>query len=158
MPYLIDESQGPLYVLRFDAHLSLAETKRLLADVDKLLTRSGKFGVVMSNEITEDNDDDFERDFDGDLDEEEDHDHDHKHTHEPGVARVQKAWLVANRDRFAQDCVGLAMVSSNSKFVSFYAPFANKIISRMYRCPGALFSEHDRALAWVQARMPQQAD
>ncbi len=41
MPYLIDESQGPLYVLRFDAHLSLAETKRLLADVDKLRYRPG---------------------------------------------------------------------------------------------------------------------
>ncbi|HNS03178.1 MAG TPA: hypothetical protein PKM78_12455 [Anaerolineae bacterium] len=157
MTYFIDTSQSPLYVLHFDAHLSLAQTQRLLADVDKLLARPGKFGVVMNNKIKEANDDDFEKDFDGELDE-DDHDHDHKHSHEPGVARTHKAWLTANRDRFAQDCVGLAMVSANSKFVSFYAPFANRIIGRMYRCPGAVFSDHDKALAWVQARMPQSVE
>ena len=97
---------------------------------------------------------DYDEDFDGDLDHLDDHDHDHDHKHEPGVAKLQKAWLVANRDRFAQDCVGIGMVNSDSKFVAFYAPLANKIFSRMYRCPGAIFNDEDKALAWVQARMP----
>jgi hypothetical protein len=28
-------------------------------------------------------------------------------------------------------------------------------MSRMYRCPGAMFGDLDKALAWVQAGMPQ---
>ena len=102
------------------------------------------------------NDDDFDKEFDGNLDE-DDHEHDHKHKHEPGLAKYQKAWLTANRDRFAQYCVGIAIVSANSKFVSFYAPLANRIMSRMYRCPGAMFGDLDKGLAWVEARMPQPA-
>ena len=30
-------------------------------------------------------------------------------------------------------------------------------MSRMYRCPGAMFGDLDKALAWVEARMPQAA-
>lgn len=154
MSFIIDEHLRPLYILHiYDDHMPLEQTKRLFAEVDKLLAREGKFGVVMHYKFDEEhaNDDDFDKEFDGDLD--ADHNHDHKH--EPGAARLQKAWLTANRDRFAQDCVGMAIVSANSKFVSFYAPLANKIISRMYRCPGAMFGDLDKALAWVQVRMPQ---
>lgn len=158
MSYTIDTTLSPLYVLHFYDDLSLEETKRFFAEVDTLLTRSGKFGVVMSYNLEEEHDHDEEFDEDFDLKEEDDDEHDRKHGHEPGVARFQKAWLVANRDRFAQDCVGIAMVNSDSKFVSFYAPLANKIMSRMYRCPGAMFGDENKALAWVQARMPQLAD
>ncbi len=156
MTYRIDESLSPLYLLHFYGHMGLDETKQMLAEVDVLLARGGRFGVVMI--VNEDEpDEDFDRDFDGELDEDDDHDHRHKHKHEPGLAKTQKAWLVANRNRFEQDCVGIAMVSSNSKFVTFYAPLANKIISRMYRCPGALFGDANKGLAWVQARMPEPA-
>lgn len=153
MSYTIDTSQSPLYILHFYGHLSLAEMQQLFAEVDELLARPGQFGVLMSYQLEEDA---FEYDeaFDGDLDHLDDHDHDHKQQHEPGVARLQKAWLVANRDRFAQDCAGIAMVNADSKFVAFYAPLANKIFSRMYRCPGAIFGDEEKALAWVQARMP----
>lgn len=161
MPYHIDESLMPLYIVNiYDDHMSLDKTKQLFSDVDKLLAREGKFGVVMHYKFDEahGDSDDFDKDFDGELDD-DDHQHDHKqnhkHQHEPGAAKFQKAWLVANRDRFAQDCVGMAIVSANSKFVTFYAPLANKIISRMYRCPGAMFGDLDKGLAWVQARMPE---
>jgi hypothetical protein len=157
MSFIIDEQLSPLYVLHiYDEHMSLEQTKRLYAEVDKLLDREGKFGVIMHYKFDEahENDDDFDKDFDGNLDD-NDHEHDHKHGHEPGVAKLSKAWLNANRDRFAQDCVGMAIVSANSKFVSFYAPIANRIMSRMYRCPGAMFGDLDKAMAWVQVRMPQ---
>jgi hypothetical protein len=156
MSFTIDEHIPSLYVINiYDEHMSLEQTKQLFAAVDKLLLREGKFGVVMHYKFDEARPDseDFDKDFDGDLD--HDHHHDPKHKHEPGVAKTQKAWLVANRDRLAQDCVGMALVSANSKFVSFYAPLANKIISRMYRCPGAMFGNLDKGLAWVQARMPE---
>jgi hypothetical protein len=124
MPFSIDESMMPLYVINiYDDHMSLDKTKQLFAEVDKLLARGGKFGVVMHYKFDEahgDNDD-FDKEFDGNLDD-DDHEHDHKHQHEPGVAKLSKAWLNANRDRFEQDCVGMAIVSANSKFVSFYAP------------------------------------
>jgi hypothetical protein len=157
MSFTIDERLQPLYVINiYDEHMPLAQTKRLFAEVDKLLAREGKFGVVMHYKFDEahPDDDDFDKEFDGNLDEDEDK-HDHKHKHEPGAAKYQKAWLTANRDRFAQNCVGIAIVSANSKFVAFYAPLANKIMSRMYRCPGAMFGDFDKALAWVQVRMPQ---
>jgi hypothetical protein len=157
MSYSIDQSQTPLYVVNiYDEHMPLEQTKRLFAEVDTLLAREGKFGVVMHYRFDEahGDSDDFDKDFDGDLDH-DDHHHDHNHKHEPGAAKYQKAWLTANRDRFAQDCVGMAIVSANSKFVAFYAPLANRIMSRMYRCPGAMFGDLDKALAWVQTRMPQ---
>ncbi len=157
MSYLIDESMKPVYVLRFYEDLSLEKLKQLFADVDKLLSHDGKFGVVTTYKMDHD-DEDFDKDFNGDIDEDDDDDHEdhgHKHKHEPGVARSMRSWLVGIRGRFAQDCVGFAMVSSDSKFVSFYTPLANKIISRMYHCPGALFGNEDDALAWVKARMPQ---
>lgn len=150
MSYTIDASLSPLYILHIYDHLPLNVLKQLLAEVDELLTRSGKFGVVMTYNSEEDHDHD---EFDEDLDDDHDHEQSPNNHHEPGVAKTQKAWLVANRDRFAQDCVGIAMVNSNSKFVSLYAPLANKIISRMYRCPGAIFSDQNKALAWVQFRM-----
>jgi hypothetical protein len=159
MPFTIDESLMPLYILHIhEEHMSLEQTKRLYAEVDKLLARGGKFGVIMHYKFDEahKNSDDFDKEFDGTIDD-DDHEHDHKHQHEPGVAKLSKAWLNANRDRFAQDCVGMAIVSANSKFVSFYAPIANRIMSRMYRCPGAMFGDLDKALVWVQARMPQPA-
>jgi len=161
MSYTINESMNSLYVLHFYEDLSLEKIKKLFADVDKLLTRSGKFGVITIYKATDDHgtDEDFEKDFDGNLDELDDHEHDddhgHTHKHEPGVARTFKSWIVAKRERFGQDCVGFAMVSADSKFVSFYKPLANKIISRMYNCPGALFGNEEEALAWVKDRMPQ---
>lgn len=159
MSYTIDTSLTPLYILHFYDHLTLEEAKQLFAEVDELLAHSGKFGVVMTYNSEKDDDADFHEDFDEDLDEDlddhDDHHHNgHKHRHEPGVARLQKAWIVANRERFAQDCVGMAMVNPDSRFLAFYAPIANKIVSRMYHCPGALFADQDKALAWVQARMP----
>lgn len=157
MSFTIDEHLQSLYVINiYDEHMSLEQTKRLFAAVDKMLLREGKFGVVMHYKFDEARPDnnDFDKDFDGDLDHDHHH-HDPKHKHEPGVAKTQKAWLVANRERLSQDCVGMAIVSANSKFVTFYAPLANKIISRMYRCPGAMFGDLDKGLAWVQARMPQ---
>jgi ABC-type Zn2+ transport system substrate-binding protein/surface adhesin len=143
----------------YDEHMSLEQVKRLFAEVDQLLAREGKFGVVMHYKFDEAHpeDDDFDKEFDGNLDDDDDHHHNDKHKHEPGVAKYQKAWLAANRDRFAQDCMGMAIVSANSKFVAFYAPLANRIMSRMYRCPGAMFGDLDKGLAWVQARMPQPA-
>ena len=159
MSFSINEHIPSLYVINiYDERMSLDQTKRLFAAVDELLLREGRFGVVMHYKFDEahPDSDDFDKDFDGDLDHEHHHhDHNHKHVHEPGVAKTQKAWLVANRDRLSQDCVGMAIVSANSKFVSFYAPLANKIISRMYRCPGAMFGNLDKGLAWVQVRMPQ---
>lgn len=161
MSYTIDESMKPLYVLRFYGHLSLEKIKELFADVDVLLSPSGKFGVVTIYKPTDEHEqeEDFEKDFDGDLDKLEDDEHDdhpgHKHEHEPGVARTFKSWIVAKRERFGQDCVGYAMVSSDSKFVSFYKPLANKIISRMYNCPGAMFDNEEEAVNWVKERMPQ---
>lgn len=164
MSYKIDEQLGPLYILHFyEEHMPLEDVKQLFARVDELLAREGKFGVVMHYKFDEAHrdDDNFDKDFEGELDGHDhdyDHDHDHgdhKHKHEPGAAKLQKAWLVANRERFSQDCVGMAIVSANSRFVSFYAPLANKIISRMYRCSGAMFGDLDKGLAWVQARMPQ---
>ena len=159
MSFSINEHIPSLYVINiYDERMSLDQTKRLFAAVDELLLREGRFGVVMHYKFDEAHpeSDDFDKDFDGDLDHEHHHhDHNHKHVHEPGVAKTQKAWLVANRDRLSQDCVGMAIVSANSKFVSFYAPLANKIISRMYRCPGAMFGDLDKGLAWVQVRMPQ---
>ena len=159
MSFSINEHIPSLYVINiYDERMSLDQTKRLFAAVDELLLREGRFGVVMHYKFDEAHpeSDDFDKDFDGDLDHEHHHhDHNHKHVHEPGVAKTQKAWLVANRDRLSQDCVGMAIVSANSKFVSFYAPLANKIISRMYRCPGAMFGNLDKGLAWVQVRMPQ---
>ena len=157
MSFTIDERQRPLYVLHiYDEHMPFEQTKRLFAEVDKLLAREGKFGVVMHYKFDEahPDDDEFDKEFDGNLDDDDDK-HDHKHKHEPGAAKYQKAWLTANRDRFAQNCVGIAIVSANSKYVAFYAPLANKIMSRMYRCPGAMFGDFDKALAWVQVRMPQ---
>jgi hypothetical protein len=157
MSFTLDERLQPLYVLHIhEEHMSLEQSKRLFAEVDKLLGREEKFGVVMHYKFDEahPNDDDFDKEFDGNLDD-DDHPHDPKHKHEPGLARYQKAWLTANRDRFAQQCVGIAIVSANSKFVAFYAPLANRIMSRMYRCPGAMFGDLDKAMAWVQARMPQ---
>lgn len=157
MHYLIEDHLQPLYILHFyNDNMPLEQVNRLFAEVDKLLARGGKFGVLMHYKFDEAHpqDDDFDKDFDGEIDE-DDHDHDHKHQHQPGVAKAQKAWLSANRERFAQDCVGMAIVSANSKFVTFYAPLANRIISRMYRCPGAMFGDLDKGLAWVQARMPQ---
>ncbi len=164
MSYTINESMKPLYVLHFNGHLSLEKIKQLFADVDKLLSTDGKFGVITVYRPTDEHEqeEDFEKDFDGDLDKLEDdehnHDHGHQHQHEPGVARTFKSWIVAKRERFGQDCVGYAMVSTDSKFVSFYKPLANKIISRMYNCPGALFGNEEEALAWVKARMPQLAE
>lgn len=158
MSFSINEHTSSLYVINiYDEHMSLEQTKRLFAAVDNLLLREGKFGVVMHYKFDEahPDSDDFDKDFDGDIDDDHNHDHNHKHVHEPGVAKTQKAWLVANRDRLSQDCVGMAIVSANSKFVSFYAPLANKIISRMYRCPGAMFGNLDKGLTWVQVRMPQ---
>jgi len=159
MSFSINEHIPSLYVINIhDEHMSLEQTKRLFAAVDELLLREGRFGVVMHYKFDEahPDSDDFDKDFDGDLDHEHHHhDHNHKHVHEPGVAKTQKAWLVANRDRLSQDCVGMAIVSANSKFVSFYAPLANKIISRMYRCPGAMFGDLNKGLTWVQVRMPQ---
>ncbi len=159
MSFSINEHIPSLYVINIhDEHMSLEQTKRLFAAVDELLLREGRFGVVMHYKFDEAHpeSDDFDKDFDGDLDHEHHHhDHNHKHVHEPGVAKTQKAWLVANRDRLSQDCVGMAIVSANSKFVSFYAPLANKIISRMYRCPGAMFGDLNKGLTWVQVRMPQ---
>lgn len=160
MSYIIDESMKPLYILRFYENLSLEKLKQLFADVDRLLAHDGKFGVVTTYKMG-DHDEEFDKDFTGDIDEddhEDDHDHKHKHKHEPGVARSMKAWLVSIRARFAQDCVGFAMVSADSKFVSFYTPLANKIINRMYHCPGALFGNEDEAVAWVKERMPQLAE
>ncbi len=157
MSFVIDERLTPLYVINiYDEHMPLATVKRLFAEVDQLLAREGKFGVVMHYKFDEAHpeSDDFDKEFDGDLDD-DDHHYDPKHKHEPGAAKYQKAWLVANRDRFAQDCVGMAIVSVNSKFVAFYAPLANRIMSRMYRCPGAMFGDMDKAMTWVQARMPQ---
>lgn len=159
MSYTIDESMKPLYIMHFYGHLSLEKIKQLFADVDTLLSTSGKFGVVTVYKETDDHEDeDFEKDFDGDLDKLEDdeqHEHGHKHQHEPGVARTFKSWVVEKRKRFGEDCVGYAMVSDDSKFVSFYKPLANKIISRMYNCPGALFGNKEEALAWVKDRMLQ---
>jgi len=159
MSFSINEHIPSLYVINIhDEHMSLEQTKRLFAAVDELLLREGLFGVVMHYKFDEahPDSDNFDKDFDGDLDHEHHHhDHNHKHVHEPGVAKTQKAWLVANRDRLSQDCVGMAIVSANSKFVSFYAPLANKIISRMYRCPGAMFGDLNKGLTWVQVRMPQ---
>ena len=159
MSFSINEHIPSLYVINiYDERMSLDQTKRLFAAVDELLLREGRFGVVMHYKFDEahPDSDDFDKDFDGDLDHEHHHhDHNHKHVHEPGVAKTQKAWLVANRDRLSQDCVGMAIVSANSKFVSFYAPLANKIISRMYRCPGAMFGDLNKGLTWVQVRMPQ---
>jgi hypothetical protein len=157
MSFVIDERLTPLYVINiYDEHMPLATVKRLFAEVDQLLARQGKFGVVMHYKFDEAHpeSDDFDKEFDGNLDD-DDHEHDHKHKHEPGAAKYQKAWLTANRDRFAQDCVGIAIASANSKFVAFYAPLANRIMSRMYRCPGAMFGDMDKAMTWVQARMPQ---
>ena len=157
MSFSINEHIPSLYVINiYDERMSLDQTKRLFAEVDKLLAREGKFGVVMHYKFDEahPDDDDFDKEFDGNLDDDDDK-HDHKHKHEPGAAKYQKAWLTANRDRFAQNCVGIAIVSANSKYVAFYAPLANKIMSRMYRCPGAMFGDLDKALAWVQVRMPQ---
>ena len=158
MSFSINEHIPSLYVINIhDEHMSLEQTRRLFAAVDELLLREGRFGVVMHYKFDEahPDSDDFDKDFDGDIDDDHNHDHNHKHVHEPGVAKTQKAWLVANRDRLSQDCVGMAIVSANSKFVSFYAPLANKIISRMYRCPGAMFGNLDKGLTWVQVRMPQ---
>lgn len=158
MSFTIDERLTPLYVINiYDEHMPLATVKRLFAEVDQLLAREGKFGVVMHYKFDEAHpeSDDFDKDFDGDLDDDDHHHHDPQHKHEPGVAKYQKAWLVANRDRFARDCVGMAIVSANSKFVAFYAPLANRIMSRMYRCPGAMFGDMGKAMTWVQARMPQ---
>ncbi|HMT21150.1 MAG TPA: hypothetical protein PKE20_07900 [Promineifilum sp.] len=162
MSFSINEHLPFLYVINiYDEHMSLEQTKRLFAAVDKMLLREGKFGVVMHYKFDEahPDSDDFDKEFDGDLDHDPHHDdgngHHNGHKHEPGVAKTQKAWLVANRDRLSQDCVGMAIVSANSKFVTFYAPLANRIISRMYRCPGAMFGDMDKGLAWVQVRMPQ---
>ena len=153
MSFMIGVRLMTLYVINiYGEHMPFERTKQLFAEVDKLLAREGKFGVVMHYKFDEAHPeaDDFDKDFDGSLD-----DDDHKHKHEPGAAKYQKAWLTANRDRFAQDCVGMAIVSANRKFVAFYAPLANKIMSRMYRCPGAMFGDMDKAMTWVQARMPQ---
>ncbi len=162
MSYSIEEHVHSLYIINiYDEHMPFEQTKRLFGEVDKLLLREGKFGVVMHYKFDEanPNSDDFDKDFDGELHDDDDHDHDHGHNHghkhEPGAAKFQKAWMVANRERLSNDCVGMAIVSANSKFVTFYAPLANKIISRMYRCPGAMFGDLEKGLAWVQARMPQ---
>ncbi len=159
MSFSIDEQLPALYVINiYDEHMSLARTKQLFAAVDELLLREGKFGVVMHYKFDEahPDSDDFDKDFDGEIDDDDHHHHhNHKHHHEPGLAKVQKAWMVANRERLERDCVGMAIISANSKFVAFYAPLANKIISRMYRCPGAMFGDFDKGLAWVQVRMPQ---
>ena len=160
MSFSINEHLPSLHVINiYDEHMSLEQTKRLFAAVDELLLREGKFGVVMHYKFDEahPDSDDSDKEFDGEIDDDEHHhhQHNHKHQHEPGVAKTQKAWLVANRDRLERDCVGMAIVSANSKFVSFYAPLANKIISRMYRCPGAMFKDLDKAVTWVQVRMPQ---
>lgn len=159
MSFSINEYQPSLYIVNiYDEHMSLETTQRLFAKVDELLARGGEFGVVMHYKFDDGrpDSDDFDKEFDGDPD--HDHHHDNGRKHEAGVAKAQKAWLVANRDRFAQDCVGMAIVSANSKFVAFYAPVANKIVSRMYRCPGAMFGNLDKGLAWVQGRMPQLVD
>ncbi|KXK13167.1 MAG: hypothetical protein UZ14_CFX002001906 [Chloroflexi bacterium OLB14] len=161
MSYTIDERMKPIYVLRVYEDFSLEKLKQLFADVERLLSHGGKFGVITSYKM-EGHEEDFDEDFTGDIDEDEDeHDHEnghgHKHKHVPGVARMMKAWLVNIRSRFAQDCVGFAMVSGDSKFVSFYKPLANKIINRMYNCPGALFGNEDEAVAWVKERMTQQS-
>ena len=156
MSYTIDERMKPIYVLRFYENLSLEKLKQLFSDVDTLLAQGGKFGVVTTYKM-DDHEEEFDKDFTGDIDE-DDHEDDHGHKHEPGVARSMKAWLVSIRARFAQDCVGFAMVSSDRKFVSFYTPLANKIINRMYHCPGALFGNEDEAVAWVKERMPQLAE
>lgn len=157
MSYIIDESMKPLYILHFHDHLNLEQIKQLFADVDKLLTPSGKFGVVTVYKVGEE-EEDFDKDFDGDLDklEDDEHhdDHGHKHEHQPGVARMFKSWVVEKRKRFGEDCVGYAMVSDDNKFVSFYKPLANKIISRMYNCPGELFGNEEEAITWVKERLP----
>jgi hypothetical protein len=130
MPYQIDESLNPIVIVHFNASLTVETATRLFSEVDDLLTRLGTFGLVM------------QVNYQGGE-------------QERGVTKMQKQWLSANRPRFKKDCVGIAMVSSDAKYVSFYAPLANKIISRMYHCPGAMFGNADKALAWVQARLPQ---
>lgn len=130
MSYRIDESLKPIIVVHFDAALSVESANRLFGQVDDLLTRTGTFGLVM------------QVNYQGGEP-------------ERGVTKIQKNWLSANRPLFKKECVGIAMVSSDAKYVSFYAPLANKIISRMYHCPGAMFGDADKAMAWLQARLPQ---
>lgn len=62
MSYRIDTSLSPLYLLHFYGHLTPDETIRLFSEVDGLLSRDGKSGVVMVSHIEEE--DDHEEDFD----------------------------------------------------------------------------------------------
>ncbi len=128
MTYRIDEGLNPIIVVHFDEPLTVKTATRLYREVDELFTRTGRFGLIMRVGFTE-----------GEA--------------ERGVTKMQKTWLSANRPRFKRDCAGIAMVSDDAKYVSLIAPLANKIVSRMYHCPGAIFNDHDKALAWVRGKM-----
>lgn len=127
--YTIDESRAPLITLEFLGAMDAATTQRLFDTLTEVLGRSsGRFAVMMTNNQGE-------------------------HKHERGVARIQQDWAKANRQRLSQDCVGMALVTQSSKYMRMFGPVVNQVISRMYGCPGKVFSDPNEAEAWLRERL-----
>jgi len=130
--FVVDEGQFPLVIARFDAALTPDAAQQLFNRFDVLLAKAQPFALVMDSR--------------------------HEGQHAKGVAKMQKDWLQAQRAQLGQYCVGIAIVTQSSRYVAFYKPIADRMIRRMYNCPGRLFTDADAAQVWLWKLLRQVHD
>ena len=59
------------------------------------------------------------------------------------------AWIKKSRAHFCQNCIGYAVVSSNSSVVKKYGRFRLKLMEKTLGCPCKVFNDLEDATNWI---------
>ncbi|OYQ63502.1 hypothetical protein B9G53_16780 [Pseudanabaena sp. SR411] len=128
----IDESNYPIVSVHFENSSTLADTEKYLAHFDKWLSFNQKFGLILDQSTSQNQEDQVK----SDPEEIE------------AVHRLTVEWAKQNKDRITQFCLGMAIVYDGDDLEK-RKKAAPKTIAGIFGCLGQVFTSQGEAEQWL---------
>ncbi|MEM8532589.1 MAG: hypothetical protein AAGF95_17225 [Chloroflexota bacterium] len=133
----VDMSTWPIVLIEVDGLATLAAMEEYNTAMEKLLDYAEQqpepFGMIYLSQMT-------------------DADHE-QHKREKAAQKLSNNWLKDNKARIAQQCVGIAMVTSATGMMKMMKPIAKLSMKRLMGAPGDVFFTQTEAESWMAERM-----
>jgi len=132
----INESNYPIVAVHFGNTSTLDDTKKYLSSFDKWLTSKQKFGLILDQSTSHNQESTQEAPINHDPEEIE------------AVHRLTIEWAKQNKDRVTQFCLGMAIVYDGDDLEK-RKKAAPKTIAGIFGCLGQVFASQVEAEQWL---------
>lgn len=129
----VDYAQWPVVYMEVDGLGTVADMQEFIDEMDALLARNEKFGLIMHTQITDSEYKDFRR--------------------EKEAQKMSNTWLKENRSRIGAQCIAIASVLKASGLMKVMKPIAKISMKRQMGTNGDIFFTQEEAAVWLAEQM-----